>query len=243
MALKYYKRLDYFNSSPDPVNTKIQIAKCHENLDQFEQAFKFYQSAYSTSKNDSLKFELVLHKARVFLLQGQYNHSLLELYKLPDIGMYGNQQEYKTILIGVCEFRLERYEEALFSFISILPEGDSINASKIRALTNSKKLNKPNENLAATLSMIIPGSGQCYAGNCVDGLNSLGLLSFTIGIMAHITIQYSIYESLIAVSPWFQRYYKGGFENARNEALKKRSANRSQILSEIFAVLNQTTQL
>jgi len=92
--------------------------------------------------------------------------------------------------------------------------------------------------VAGVLSIVIPGSGQLYAGDYKNAVNSFLLVAVFAAIGTDMFIRYAWYDSLISVFPWFLRYYTGGYKNAMKIAEQKRTEKRNKRLNKII----ETTQ-
>jgi len=87
--------------------------------------------------------------------------------------------------------------------------------------------------------MFLPGLGQVYSGNVTSGLNSLVLTSSFIAIGAGITLVYNPLDALVAILPWYQRYYTGGYNNAEVIAQNKIKKKRNVVYQEIVELVEE----
>ena len=98
------------------------------------------------------------------------------------------------------------------------------------------KIKNPKPKTAKILSMIVPGSGQFYAGDIKNGINSLLLTGGFIYLGVHAALNYGIINSLASASPWIQRYYLGGFKRAELIAEERLALKRDRIYQQILDV-------
>jgi hypothetical protein len=84
------------------------------------------------------------------------------------------------------------------------------------------------------MSIFLPGLGQFYAGDIKNGLNSLLLTGgfFTIGFI--VAINYSLVDAMVAVVPWIQRYYVGGYNRAAGIAENKKKSKQDKVYQAIL---------
>jgi len=87
------------------------------------------------------------------------------------------------------------------------------------------------------MSRIIPGSGQLYAGDIKNGLNSLLLTGGIALLGVHLYNQYSLFDAIMSAFPWFARYYKGGYHKAFEIAYQKRSIRRDRTYKQILKTI------
>ena len=90
--------------------------------------------------------------------------------------------------------------------------------------------------------MIIPGSGQIYAGDWRNGLNSLLLTGGLMTLGIYTISAAGFIDGIVMVGPWYQRYYTGGFKRAETSvnALKKKV--RYEVLQEMLRMSSHEQQ-
>jgi hypothetical protein len=100
-----------------------------------------------------------------------------------------------------------------------------------------KKLHRPSPKIAYWMSVVIPGSGQLYAGDIKNGMNSF-VLSIGLAILTYnIAVSKSILDALITAFPWWQRYHIGGYNAAKRIAINKRQENRADVFKLIYKIV------
>jgi TM2 domain-containing membrane protein YozV len=116
-------------------------------------------------------------------------------------------------------------------------EKDSLLDLEFKAIKKSEK--RFNPHTAWMLSMILPGTGQFYAGEVIEGFNSsllLGGLFFSAVLIAK---EYSFFIALVTILPWFQRYYMGGANKAERLTMEKQMVKRNDSYQSILLRIEQ----
>lgn len=237
LAVKEYQRALFFSKGEKTDYLYQQIACAFFKNSQFAQAAYFYDLSYKTSTNDSLKKELTFNKAQCYLLMSDYRQSLYELTSLGnELSEYFKRKQ--DFYFAVSYFGIEDFEKSEAYFISLVKNDPEL-VNEISGLFSRKNLNRPSPKTAKTLSRIIPGSGQLYAGDLKNGLNSLVLTGGLAFLGIHVYTEYSLFDSMMSVFPWFYRYYQGGSNKAHEIAYKKREIKRDKTYQSILNILEK----
>jgi len=229
-AVKLYDRILFFDDSAYAANSYEKIAECYFLNGQYDKAANYFGIAGKGAKSDSLA-QRVFEKRAISLLMGEeFLSAREELLEMPET--YLKTQE--GILLMALSMYGNQETEAAFSEFSKLETLKEKGKELGRLRKRLDRAERKNPKTARIMSMIVPGSGQIYAGDWRNGLNSLlltgGLMTlglYTIGTVGFI-------DGLIMVGPWFQRYYTGGFKRSESSvnALKKRV--RFEVLQEML---------
>ena len=230
------KRVLFFNDgSINPVKCHLLLSDCAFNLGQNKNGYKALDNAYKTSPITAQQDSILLEKAKIRITNQQFNMALQDLFAISQIDNsdFGKQAQFS---IAVCHFGNHdffEFEKAMNQFN--LSENDSLSIHKM-----TKKLNRKVSNnrlkRAQVASFIIPGMGQIISGAYVDAANSIILLS---GILVAywFTIQeYGLAHGLVALAPWFTRYYIGGTENAVDMAIKRQSKLKQKYFKQVLEI-------
>jgi len=236
IALENYKRVLFFEKDKNNFYINNQIADIYAELEDFNNAIKYYDFSINSCTNDSIKFELIFKKAscNIFLLD--FQNALIDLYAISD-SLSPTLLSRKYFYLGVCFYGLENFKSSEKYFIKSLKNKD--NEETIRKLfRNKNKFYRPYPKVAIVLSFVFPGAGQIYSGNFKDGFNSFSLTSALAGLTFYISYRYSPIDAII-ILPWFTRYYQGGINNAKKSAERKRQENRNEIFNDILKTINK----
>jgi len=232
-AIKQTKRVIFFSGDEFQTSTYILIANSYFQLFDYKNAAKYYGYAKFYAQTDSLKNEYILKNTKAYILATEYSlaHTELSLLKIKNNSYLTPR---KRLIEAVLLFKEEKYQRSEELFIQLV-DSNSSQCHEIASLFNQKfKLNHPKRKTATVLSRIIPGMGQTYSGDFKNGINSTALLGLIGYSGVRIATTYSILDAVLAVSPWFWRYYIGGIRKTAFIAENKRNQNKAEILAKIL---------
>lgn len=211
-----------------------QLGNCYFELNDYDKAASYYDLAYFSSSNDSVKIEMLFKKTQCLLLMNDYRFALVELLGLDD-SLDGYFQRRKDFYLGISYFGLNQFEKSELYFLNSIDDTFKEEKYVIEGLfKKNEKIDRLNPKTAKILSMILPGLGQFYSGDVKNGLNSLVLTSAFLLIGINTALSYSIFDAVFAIMPWYQRYYIGGVKKAEAIARKKVRKKRSGVYHEII---------
>ena len=236
-AANYYQRVLFFDSEKKYSDSYLFLADCFFKKNDFVKAAEYYDVAYNTIQNDSLKKEIVFRKTSCLLILQNYDQAKEELLKLPD-SLSTSIKQKKFFYAGVCYFGTEEYDKSENYFKNCI---DTSNKKTLSLLNEQfvkvKRIHRLHPKVAKILSVLLPGAGQFYCGDIKNGLNSL-LLNSAFVILFMVTAQnYSLFDAFISVFPWFERYYIGGVQHADKIALEKRKLKKQIIYQRIIDII------
>lgn len=234
-ALKEYQRVQLFDTENQYQDIFPNIASIYYERSEFDEATKYFDLAYKTTSNDSLRFEMALKKALCNLKQEAYFAALYELLDLPDPGNDLLKQK-RDLYMGICHFGLNDYTTAHQQFMSLADTSKIEDLDKVFSdFEHFRK--KYNPRKVATMSKILPGLGQVYVGETGSGINSFVLVGGVVGYAVHTAFSYGILDGVLVLSSWFNRYYSGGFHNAEDFAIDKIEHRKTEVYDEVLDIL------
>ncbi|MDA7501721.1 hypothetical protein N8482_00440 [Chitinophagales bacterium] len=251
LAAIYFERVAVFDSSQEFPEARAAMADCYFAAGNYSLAAEQYGKAFflvneSLKSNElttninaqfsQLQNDLVLKKVLCHLLEKENQQALLEIYMLPEPAdsLAGVR---KKLYQGIAHFSLEEFEQSKAQFATLRPSDELFQSELDRLFIKNKKLNRLNPQVAMYMSMVIPGSGQIYAGDFRNGINSMaitGLLGYLFLSTAEVS---GILESFFFIFPWLQRYYQGGRKAAFKIATDKKAQNRAGVYREIMLLM------
>lgn len=237
LALYTYNRLAFANLPAVDAELEMQIGLCYLEKKDFEKASQFFDKAFFSSPAIALKNEAILNKCRALIGQNSYPLALNELYSIDLLTLDSIQKPSYYLFAAVCHYEMEQFEAAEQSFLALVMDSSTIQAY----FSKPKAFYRPNSTLALVMSAVLPGSGQFYAGEYKEGINSLIINSFFLYYWVRVLNLYGGFDAFLAVLPWFQRYYVGGFNRASLLSYEKMLATRKVKLAEILAEINRQT--
>lgn len=237
-ASKSFQRVIFFDSSGKYIDSSyLRLGQCYLETGKLEKANKNLNLAYHASREDPLKYEVIFRKTVLYLMRRNFNLGLMELYNLPD-SLSGESAQRKQFYLGIAHFGLENYQSSKKHFLNSLHDTAAYARKKINVLfAKNKKLRMLNPLTAQILSTVLPGLGQVYAGYFKEGINSFLLTSAFLGLGIHTGLNLSVLDALISVTPWYTRYYLGGFQKSGELVKKRNREKRGKIYKNILEVL------
>ncbi len=231
-AAKYYQRAYFFASKEQVPTIRGKMADAFFMSGQYALAEKYYREAETFEKTDTVKTEWFLKKISSLILQKKFKFALLSILNYRGI-FTERQTKNRSFLLGTIYFGQEKFDKAREWFARTIPENDSVKRKQLDELFKRKNLMRPNPELAYWMSLFFPGSGQIYAGDWKNGFNSFALNGLLVYIFLVDMQNYSFWDSFIAIYPWLQRYWMGGYKRAQNIARRKRAENRARTFRRI----------
>lgn len=233
-SLKLFQRVSFFGEGYKTTECLLNTADAYFNLNDFNLANEFYELAYFSTSNDSLRNQIALSKAAIFIYDKKYLEALQELFSTTDDESI---KRIKNIYLATTYYGLNKFEECKTTLLEL--ETDSVTRLQlIKLIDRAERAQKRNPKTAKILSMIIPGLGQFYAGDIKNGINSLLITSAFFYLTVNTSIQYSMLEAT-SVLPWFSRYYMGGYKRAETITINRIEARQQEIYIRIMKILEK----
>lgn len=230
LALYHYNKAAFERQPQIDAGLNLLIGRCHLQQGNLKAASSFFDLAFFNSQNDSIKMEALLWKTKSLLAEQSPGLALAELLQY-DAPANQSQALLYHFYKGVCHFEMEQYALAEASFLAIAKDSLALQSHFLEP----KKFKRPNSKWAMVMSAVLPGAGQLYANEPKEALNSVLINSIFIYYSIRIAALYSPLDAFIAVLPWFQRYYVGGYNRASVLARERMYLNRQKYLQDIMA--------
>jgi len=235
LALYAYNRLAFEIYPEIAPRIEMQIGHCYLGKGDFENASRFFDRAFFSSTETALKNSAVLNKTRALIGQMNYPLALNELYSLQFQTMDSLQASSYYLFKAVCLYEMGQFEAAEQDFLALVTDSSTIE----QLFSRPKEFYRPNSTLALVMSAIVPGTGQFYANEYREGVNSVIINSIFVYSWIRTINLYGAIDAFIAVLPWFQRYYVGGFNKASLLAYERMLTNRKAKLAEILTEIDR----
>ncbi len=238
-ALLTFQRLAFFSKGQEnKAYINFQIARCYHLQGKFKWAARYYDQCFYLAE-DSLAQQALVGKIGLLLSQSMFKEALAEIYALEYSAVFKDTQRL-AFLEGLAHFGNLEYEKAHDAFSKALPADDTLSKNQLRSLLlQDKRLSQPNPQIARTISFILPGAGQLYAGDLKNGLNSMALNAALVALAVNVATTYSLLDAGLVVLPWWLRYYLGGAEKARLIAERKRLENRAALYHDVLDIFQE----
>jgi len=240
LAVKEYQRALFFSKGEKVDYLYRKIAHSFFANRQFDQAAYFFELSYKTAKIDSIKYEILFNKVQCYLLSQKYDLSLIELINLPEnLDKYFSDK--RSFYFAITYFGQENFKESETHFLNLVADNNFEAKERIKKLFSKKKnLYRPNPKTAKTLSIILPGAGQMYAGDVKNSINSLLLTGGFVTLGVFMAQEYTYLDAILTSLPWFLRYHKGGYSRAYSIAHKKRATRRNKTYKRILETVKDS---
>lgn len=237
-SLQLYNRILFF-SKKNKQDIYKRAGDCCFYLNDFKHALNYYDSTLTYCNSDEFYNEIIFKKADCYIISKDYQASLFVIEELK-ITNEDELQIKKNFYRGITYFATADFEKSKLYFLEAVDDTSIDAKNEIYHLFEKKRyLNSPNPEPAGILSSLFPGAGQLYSGDYKNAINSFLLISFFIVAGTDMYLRYGLIDPVISISPWLNRYYKGGCENAKLTAQKKRDQKRNEILNEIIDIINK----
>jgi len=203
-----------------------------------ERAAEYYGRAALVASKEQKAYWYILRKASCYLQLKRTGLAKIELLGIPD-QTDDSLVLYRNFLLGTSFFIEKNFIESKAHFHSALPkEAENLHFQLDSLFTKLSQIKHPNPKLASTLSIILPGLGQFYAGDIRNGLNSFLLTAGFMALAISTSFQYGFIETIASIIPWLQRYYTGGYKRAKIIAAEKLESKQDRVYQEILRVFD-----
>ncbi|MBI4640722.1 MAG: tetratricopeptide repeat protein [Candidatus Tectomicrobia bacterium] len=222
---EYQRFLFLFPDHPLSKEALMKIGLCYFHGGKWDQAFLFLRRVFEEYPEDERSLEALLFLGESRMQLGEYEgaielyREMAERYRATPIGF---KAEYS---LGWAYLRRREWEQARSVFQAIHPESPHfLDAQWLSGMVSrGSELPQRSPRIAGVLSALIPGAGQIYAGEAVDGIISLGVNGGFLGaILASLRAGLGVAGGIAAFFEW--GFYEG---NIRSAALAARQFNRA----------------
>ena len=240
-AITEYKRFIYFNPADSRVDDiHFLMGMAYRNLGEWENALKSFRTSLNFTANDSILDERRISIGVLFIAKQDYSVAEFELLRVSTFSKYSSVKRKAAFFLGVCYLYIYRWRDAQKAFknysegveTKIYNDVDSL-------LISAQSTSFRSPSLAKWLSTFIPGSGQVYAGDCMDGLNALGINLGTGYLLLNSLFEKRYQDAFISYFPLFQRYYLGNRHNAERIAKEKNNNLNREHIQKILNVIHE----
>jgi tetratricopeptide (TPR) repeat protein len=198
----------------------------------FDEAANAYNQAAQAISDEKQIVRLKLQQSASLIRSGKTELATIELFGIqPD----SNDSTYlkQQFLLGITQFKAGEFENSRLAFRSAANEKAKPQVDSL--FDELASIKHPKAKTARVLSIIFPGAGQFYSGDIKNGVNSLLLTGGFVLLGYFVATQYSLLDATVAVIPWIQRYYMGGFKRAGFIAEERMKEKQDKIYRQIIA--------
>lgn len=223
-----YERLLYQGYSL-PNDVLLKKSYCLKAQSQYEEAYNTLQRADFFQGADSLKFNLYYESALNAYLAGKYDLCLSKVqeqhYYLPELN--SPMIDLLEIMALNQQQKISDAEKKFNQFVTRyqLPNPNPYSNRKFRKLKNPEK--------AESMSHLLPGVGQMYAGYVGQGLISLGIQAGCVAFAGISFIEGYYFSGAFTGVGLFYMFNNGGARHARYLAEQKNKERITELNSEV----------
>ncbi len=166
-AITEYKRLLFlYPKRPKEHEIQLRIGDCYLKGERWDDALKHFQSLLILRLPAKIQSKLLYKIAKAYYAKGEYVNARRQLEALIDQFPESQDVNQAYYLTGQCYLRQDKWAKAADAF-SRISEGIDAKGLSLEA-EEGDSLPYKSPGLAGTLSAIVPGLGQLYAGRKQD---------------------------------------------------------------------------
>jgi TM2 domain-containing membrane protein YozV len=186
-----------------------------------------------------LKNELLFKKIELLILNKNFNYAEIVINELKEKNEI--QKKKKAFYYAVADFSLGKMNESQSLFLDCIDDSLKKEKTNITELFVKIKRNEAkNPKMPGVMSALIPGLGQFYSGDVKNGTKSLLLNASLITLSFVVAYNYTVFDAVISVVPWWLRYYRGGIYRAEKIAGSKKERVRNSLYNQVLQVISET---
>ena len=231
-AIPQLERVIFFGEGQFDAEAFALLGDMHAKSGAFDEAANAYNQAAQTSSEEHQVVRLKLQQAAALIRAGKTELASIELLGIQTDKNDSTFQK-QQFLLGITQFKAGEFENSRVAFLAAADEKTKLQVDSLFAALADIK--HPKSKTARVLSIIFPGAGQFYAGDLKNGLNSMLLTGGFIALGYFVATRYSLLDATVAVIPWIQRYYMGGFKRAGFIAEERMKEKQDKIYRGIIA--------
>lgn len=228
------------NRTEKAITGKVNSLK---KLYQYNKAIEYIDKVNTTGLSDSTRTNLMYESLLLNYLQKNYeevqSRFLLSRFMLKASAYYQDA----SLLYSLSHLKSGDWEKGIKSSEAYIQMAASTEEREMLTLNFHELLDTldvpkdKNPKTARILSMIIPGSGQIYAGYPIDGLTSFGLHALALGTAGLAFFQGLYITGWIGGFGVLQKLYFGGNHRAAHLAEQKNRLNKENFVQPALDLL------
>lgn len=241
-AITEYKRFLFFNTEKEEsLYANYKIGMAYRDLKLWQKSKEALQKSIEGEADEEKRDERRIDFAVVVMAEGSYPEAEFLFLKVEMFSRFPHLRKKAAFFRGLANIYNAKWMEAREAFEFYGSDRDEASRKKIQRISQitllAQKANFRSPKLAKTLSTILPGSGQLYAGDWKGGANAL-FINLTLGYILANNLVDQDYKNFLFNSLFlFERFYSGNRHNAE-EAAKKYNRRLNLIFQkEILGIL------
>lgn len=221
-AVTEYKRFVFCNPAHDSVGYALhKIGLAYRNRQRWAESLDAFRQAIQIAVDDSIRNEREIALAVVLIASGDHAPAEFQLIKVESFTRFPVLKKKAAFFRGISTLYAFKWEDARKAFRVYFDESPEARpmarrVDSLLALACDLKYKSPT--IAKTLSTILPGAGQVYAGDWRNGVNALGLNLATGYLLFGNAARGNYRTALLSYFFLFSRYYLGNRNHAERMA-------------------------
>lgn len=214
-AITEFKRLIFFDDSAVyKAESEYYIGICYKKGGFYSEAIEHLASAKLINKDDELAYKIRIEIIKNNILRRTIKNAFQEITALDTVvNDFEKKRELKT-LTGFAHAFSENWSAAAKCF----RESGYYEIAGLLTKTSGEMYS---EIKAQIFSAVVPGAGQIYTGNYINGIISLGLNLLTGYLTINAFAEDRIFDGVMTGNFLWFRFYSGGIGNAAKFAREK----------------------
>lgn len=245
-AITEYKRFIFYNPQSESISyAYYKIGLAYRNEKKWNESINALHLSIQTATSESIKNEREIALAVVLIASGNYSDAEFQLLKVESFSPFLLLRRKAAFFRGIASLYAHKWKDARTAFQKYFKEDSLFESSVLSRSLDSllllaQYLKYKSPRLAKILSTILPGSGQIYAGDILNGLNSLVINSLTGYLLVSSLIKGDFTGAILIYVPLFQRYYLGNRFRAEKIAENYNKKLNEKIINNILrTILNE----
>jgi len=244
-AVTEYQRYLFFNAEGSQGlagYAYFRIGIAYRNQGLWDKAVSAFEKSIQSETDDFVRERRRLDLGLTLLAARSYSRAEFLLLKLELFSPVSEIQAEAALYRGLCCLSEDKWEEAKGAFKSFSAVNRSPGLAeaqdKVKMILQemeSVRLRSPG--LAKTLSTIIPGAGQIYSLDILDGLNALSVNAALFYLALSDLFSQRYYDALFNSLFLLERFYSGNRRNAPQAAQRFNHRQSEQIINKLLKTL------
>jgi tetratricopeptide (TPR) repeat protein len=231
-ALILLKRIAFFADSSFKPLVYLQLGDVYAYQKSYSVAKSYYETAFFSTQNDSLKAEITFRQSAMLLLEHQPDLMLkLVDYALP-VFISSKINHRKNLYKTLAWIEKNNFDSAQWYYQNSFLNPNLVAIDSIFNVAKKARFYAPQK--AKILSAILPGLGQVYVKNYKNAVNSFVINAGLLSLSVYATLNYTWFEGCVLILPWWQKYYLGGLRRAALLAEKHNDTERNKIINLVL---------
>jgi tetratricopeptide (TPR) repeat protein len=243
-AITEYRRYIFFNSERSGAQTAgayAHMARVYRDTGNRDRELEALEQAIQAEEDDDAREERRVDLAAAHLALGRYDAADFILIKVETFTASDRVKSRAAFLRGVSSLYQGKWDDARAAFARYGAAGDAearATGERIERMLSSRALpSAKSPALARALSIVVPGSGEMYAGQWRGGVNALLINAATGTLLIRDLAAGQLREALFDFNLLFRRFYAGNRQRAARAVAQFNAAIGEAVVAELLRVV------